>query len=134
VFHDLTEIKKTERMRKDFVANVSHEFKTPLTSIMGYTETLLSMEESDPALAREFLSAIDRNAKLLRVLVEDLLVLAQLEGESPLRKERVNVRQFLQEQIHERNPLFVSREPARQPGVFPDRDSYRCRSIVTSTF
>jgi two-component system phosphate regulon sensor histidine kinase PhoR len=109
VFHDLTEIKKTERMRKDFVANVSHEFKTPLTSIMGYAETLLSMEQNDPAVTREFLEAIERNAKLLRGLVEDLLVLAQLEGESPVQKSKIDIRQLIQDEIQAKHPLFSSR-------------------------
>ena len=48
VFHDLTDIRRMERMRRDFVANVSHEFKTPLTSIRGYAETLLSGAKDDP--------------------------------------------------------------------------------------
>jgi two-component system phosphate regulon sensor histidine kinase PhoR len=109
VFQDFTEIRKIERMRKDFVANVSHEFKTPLTSIMGYAETLLSLEENDPARTREFLSAIDRNAKLLRALVDDLLVLAQLEGEVHAEKTSIVVGELIQEQIQAKNRLFSSR-------------------------
>src|SRR5213075_3424829 len=87
VFHDLTEIRRTERMRKDFVANVSHEFKTPLTSIRGYAETLLNAEPSDPAVKREFLEAIERNSELLQALVDDLLVLASLDRELPVERE-----------------------------------------------
>jgi len=54
VFHDLTEIRRTETMRKDFIANVSHEFKTPLTSIRGYAETLLDTSAHDPSTRGNF--------------------------------------------------------------------------------
>src|SRR5205823_14135903 len=73
VFHDLTNIRRTEKMRRDFVANVSHEFKTPLTSIRGYAETLLSGAKDDPNIAPDFLKTIERNAKYLEALVSDLL-------------------------------------------------------------
>jgi PAS domain S-box-containing protein len=65
VFLDLTDIRRAERMRRDFVANVSHEFKTPLTSIRGYTETLLSGAKDDPNIAVDFLNTIQRNAQHL---------------------------------------------------------------------
>src|SRR4029079_13177109 len=81
VFHDLTEIRRSERMRRDFVANVSHEFKTPWTSIRGYTETLLSGAKDDPTIATDFLKTIERNAQHLEALVSDLLKLARLESE-----------------------------------------------------
>jgi two-component system phosphate regulon sensor histidine kinase PhoR len=110
VFHDLTEIRKTERMRKDFVANVSHEFKTPLTSIRGYAETLLSLEPGDPEVVREFLEAIDRNSRLLQMLVDDLLVLASLEGEVPVSKERFNLKEAIEQQLQSRHHLLSSNE------------------------
>ena len=72
VFHDLTDIKRTERMRRDFVANVSHEFKTPLTSIRGYAETLLTGALSDRKIATDFVRTIERNAQHLESLVSDL--------------------------------------------------------------
>lgn len=106
VFHDLTEIRRVERMRKDFVANVSHEFKTPLTSIRGFAETLLAMEPSEPEELREFLEAIDRNSKLLQTLVEDLLVLASMECEVPVSKERINLKEVIEQQIQSRRHLF----------------------------
>jgi len=108
VFQDLTEIRRIDRMRKDFVANVSHEFKTPLTSIMGYAETLLSMDVHDPAVNREFLAAIERNAKSLRTLVEDLLVLAKLEGEMIVEKQKIAVRELIEDQIESKRPMFSS--------------------------
>jgi two-component system phosphate regulon sensor histidine kinase PhoR len=119
VFHDITEIRKTERMRKDFVANVSHEFKTPLTSIRGYAETLLSLEPGDPAVA-EFLEAIERNSKLLQFLVDDLLVLASLESEVPVSKERFNLKDAIEHQIQSRQHLLSKN------GLQPELD---CPSI-----
>lgn len=109
VFHDLTEIRRTERMRKDFVANVSHEFKTPLTSIRGYAETLLSVP-NDAAVTREFLTAIERNSIFLQSLVDDLLVLASLESELPVQKERFNIRHLIEQQIESRQQLLSAKE------------------------
>jgi two-component system phosphate regulon sensor histidine kinase PhoR len=102
VFHDLTEIRRTEKMRKDFVANVSHEFKTPLTSIRGYAETLLDTSAHDPEHTREFLETIQRNATQLQALVEDLMVLAQLESEPPVEKKTISVGDLIKEQIASR--------------------------------
>ena len=107
VFHDLTEIRRTEKMRKDFVANVSHEFKTPLTSIRGYAETLINIEPGeDPGITREFLEAIDRNSILLQALVDDLLVLASLESEQPVSKERFNIKELIEQQIQSKRHLL----------------------------
>jgi two-component system, OmpR family, phosphate regulon sensor histidine kinase PhoR len=105
VFYDLTEIRRTERMRKDFVANVSHEFKTPLTSIRGFAETLLSMEPADPLVFREFLEAIDRNSIFLQALVDDLLVLASMESEIQVSKERFNLKEALEQRMQSSHPL-----------------------------
>src|SRR5437868_6451211 len=102
VFHDLTEIRRAERMRRDFVANVSHEFKTPLTSIRGYTETLLSGAKDDPKIAQDFLKTIERNAQHLEALVSDLLMLAKLEAELPASKEQFDLMAMIKEQIASR--------------------------------
>jgi two-component system, OmpR family, phosphate regulon sensor histidine kinase PhoR len=106
VFHDLTEIRRAEKMRKDFVANVSHEFKTPLTSIRGYAETLLTEMPNDPNVTREFLEAIQRNSQLLQALVDDLLVLARLESEPPVERQQFNIRELIEEQIQSRQQLL----------------------------
>src|SRR5262249_15043423 len=102
VFHDLTDIRRTERMRRDFVANVSHEFKTPLTSIRGYAATLMAGAKDDPQIALDFLNTIERNAKHLEALVTDLLVLARLESELPSTKESISLRSLIEEQIASR--------------------------------
>jgi two-component system, OmpR family, phosphate regulon sensor histidine kinase PhoR len=80
VFRDVTRLHRLEAVRRDFVANVSHEMKTPLTSIQGYVETLLSGALDDPEVARDFLGKIDRNARNLGHLVTDLLVLSRVEA------------------------------------------------------
>ena len=102
VFNDLTDIRRTERMRRDFVANVSHEFKTPLTSIRGYTETLLSGAKDDPKIVVDFLATIERNAQHLEALVSDLLTLAKLEAEVPSKREQFELKQLIDEQISSR--------------------------------
>jgi two-component system phosphate regulon sensor histidine kinase PhoR len=79
VLHDLTEVRRLESMRRDFVANVSHELKTPLTSISGYAETLLS-DTLDPEMSQRFLATIAGNARRMQRLVDDLLDLARLEA------------------------------------------------------
>jgi two-component system phosphate regulon sensor histidine kinase PhoR len=78
-FVDLTEVRRLEGVRRDFVANVSHELKTPLTSIRGYVETLLS-DDLDPDLRKQFLDVIQKNADRLHSIVEDLLDLSRIES------------------------------------------------------
>jgi signal transduction histidine kinase len=89
VVHDLTEIRRLEVVRRDFVANVSHELKTPLTVVRGYTETLLG-DEPPAEVRRSFLSIILANAARMQRLVDDLLDLSRIEsgGWTPQR-ERV---------------------------------------------
>jgi two-component system, OmpR family, phosphate regulon sensor histidine kinase PhoR len=79
VIHDLTDTRRLETMRRDFVANVSHELKTPLTSISGYAETLLA-ESPEPGTPRRFLSTILGNARRMQRLVDNLLDLARIEA------------------------------------------------------
>lgn len=79
-FVDLTEIRRLEGVRRDFVANVSHELKTPLTSIRGYTETLLSDADMPAEMQRHFLEVVHRNADRLHHIVDDLLDLSRLES------------------------------------------------------
>jgi two-component system phosphate regulon sensor histidine kinase PhoR len=110
VFHDLTEVRRLEKMRRDFVANVSHEFKTPLTSIRGYAETLLDINPDDPAVAKEFFEAILRNATLLQTLVDDLLVLANLEREVPVAKDRFDVTELIEQVIRSKQHLLTSKD------------------------
>src|SRR5690606_10344232 len=80
VLRDLTELKRLEGLRHQFVANVSHELKTPLSSIKAYTETLLNGAIDDPKYARHFLTRIDDQASRLHELILDLLSIARIES------------------------------------------------------
>ncbi|AZR74450.1 hypothetical protein BBF96_14270 [Anoxybacter fermentans] len=94
IFTDITELRRLERLRSEFVSNVSHELKTPLTSIRGYVETLLEMELDDPSVIKCFLGVINRESQRLSRLIDDLLDLSRLEGKrhqklTPTRLEKV---------------------------------------------
>ena len=92
VFHDVTRLKKLEKIREDFVANVTHEIKTPLTAIIGFIETLEDGAINEEATAKRFLHIISENAHRLGRLVDDLLVLSSIElGEMKLRIENVSI-------------------------------------------
>jgi len=80
VCHDQTELKRLEGTREDFVANVSHELRTPLSLIKGYAETLLDGAKDNPEVATKFLQTIDRNARRLDLLIQDLLIISSLES------------------------------------------------------
>ncbi len=79
VFHDITELKKLEQMRKDFVANVSHELKTPVTSLKGFAETLLDGAMENKAFRTRFLTIILNESDRLQSLIQDLLDLSKME-------------------------------------------------------
>jgi two-component system phosphate regulon sensor histidine kinase PhoR len=79
VLNDITRMKNLERIRKDFVANVSHELKTPITSIKGFTETLLEGALEDDEAGRQFVSIIRDQSERLVAIIEDLLSLSRLE-------------------------------------------------------
>ncbi|CAG9611449.1 Alkaline phosphatase synthesis sensor protein PhoR [Bacillus rhizoplanae] len=79
VFHDITELKKLEQMRKDFLANVSHELKTPITSIKGFSETLLDGAMENQQFLEHFLHIILKESDRMQMLIEDLLDLSKIE-------------------------------------------------------
>ncbi|MFO0890434.1 MAG: ATP-binding protein [Isosphaeraceae bacterium] len=80
VFHDVTDLRRLERMRQDFVANASHELKTPLASIKAYAETLIDWALTDDSVNRKFLERIEEQADRLNQLIMDMLSLARLDS------------------------------------------------------
>lgn len=79
VLYDVTEIKRLENVRRDFVANVSHELKTPITSIKGYVETLLDGAMDDPEDAQRFLRIVANQSDRINAIINDLLALSRVE-------------------------------------------------------
>ena len=90
--HDITRLKQLEDVRKDFVANVSHEIKTPITAIKGFAETLLEGAIDDRENALKFLQTIKNHSERLNSLVDDLLTLSSIElGAIRIEKRSVNI-------------------------------------------
>jgi len=97
VLHDITDLRKLERVRRDFVANVSHEFRTPLTAIQGFAETLIGGAIDDPQNRGRFLAIILEHSRRLARLTEDLLRLSQMDAEQlELEIRAVSVPQFIE--------------------------------------
>ncbi|MBB6478787.1 sensor histidine kinase [Spirochaeta isovalerica] len=90
VFHDVTRVKQLENMRKDFVANVSHELKTPVTLISGFVETLMDGAINDKERVEQFLHVISRHSKRISNIIDDLLILSNIEDKgTDICKEEV---------------------------------------------
>jgi len=96
VTNDVSRLLRLENLRRDFVANVSHELKTPITSIKGYVETLLDEAGEHSQHVQDFLEIIDKQANRLHAIVDDLLALAKIEQESD-REEIVLARGSIKE-------------------------------------
>lgn len=104
VARDITQTIKLQRMRRDFVANVSHELKTPLTVLRGYLEAFT--DETDPAQWRAALPAMRQQSERMHLMIKDLLVLSQLEtGEKALRRIPTDVSKLLQSIVDDARSL-----------------------------
>jgi len=129
VIHDITEMRKLELVRRDFVANVSHELKTPLTSIKGFIETLLEGALDDKENSRHFLEIIQGHAERLNSLINDLLDLASIESKQVALKKEVFALDKLVEEVvrgfksHLRKKgIEVHNKVLLQATVIADRD------------
>ena len=93
---DVTQMQKLATMRRDFVANVSHELKTPLTVTLGFVETALdALEDTPPAEIAEYLQAAAEQARRMRQLIDDLLTLSSLETDAPPLEDPIDVATLL---------------------------------------
>ncbi|MFJ7974638.1 two-component system histidine kinase PnpS [Peribacillus sp. NPDC096379] len=135
VFHDITELKKLEQMRKDFVANVSHELKTPITSIKGFSETLLDGALKDEQALYDFLKIILSESDRLQELIQELLDLSKIEQQDfVLQIESVNVSTILEESIamlcgkaEEKNIRLVLE--SKSPSLWVEGEANRIKQI-----
>jgi two-component system phosphate regulon sensor histidine kinase PhoR len=110
VFHDVTRLKELEAVRKEFVANVSHEFRTPLAIINGYIETLLDGALDDREMSEKFLGIMSRNGQRLTMLIEDLLTISRMEHRSVLMAfQPANVREILARVIEQIDSALAER-------------------------
>lgn len=122
VADDITEIKKLENMRSEFVSNVTHELKTPLTSIRGFVETLKGGAIKDEAVARRFLDIIDIESERLYNLIQDILLLSEIENRKDVERELCDVNkiaagvvELLRPKVNKKTELVFMPEPYVKP-------------------
>lgn len=129
IIEDITQLKKLENMRRDFVSNVTHELKTPLTSIRGFIDTLKNGAIKEEAVANRFLDIIDIEAERLFTLIQDILLLQEIESKREFEKlpydinECVNaVIELLEPKLNENLRIVFEPEPYLKPFYCnPDR-------------
>ena len=131
VLYDVTEMRRLENLRRDFVANVSHELKTPLTSVKGFIETLSGGALQDSERSKTFLKMMEEDANRLTRLIDDLLELSKIESkELVLKLEPIDLKDEIEKairlfapRIEERNLTIQNGLSAnRIPKVLADRD------------
>jgi len=113
VLNDVTRLRKLENLRRDFVANVSHELKTPITSIKGFVETLQEGAVNHPEDARRFLGIIAKHADRLNSIIEDLLSLSRIEQQAEISQvalERASIRDVLNAAVQLCQPKAAARD------------------------
>lgn len=104
VIDDITELKKLENMRSDFVSNVTHELKTPLTSIRGFVDTLKNGAINNEKVAMKFLNIIDIEAERLYSLIQDILMLSEIESRKDAGRELCDVNSIIVEVVELLSP------------------------------
>ena len=118
---DITEIVKLENMRRDFVANVSHELKTPLTSITGFVETLKINDDINKDTRNHFLDIIEKESNRLKGLIEDILLLSSIENGQDLSYEEVRLFDVFKE-VYEITEYIASSKNITVTYDFEDED------------
>lgn len=111
VLHDITELRRLERMRREFVSNVSHELKTPLTAIQAYSDTLLDGGLEDADNSRLFVERIQEQAERLRQMIQDMLRLARIESQADaFQLQPVQVREVIENCVDARLAVARARD------------------------
>jgi len=129
VVHDITEVKRLENMRTEFVANVSHELKTPLTSIKGFAETLKYVDDIETR--DKFLNIINDEAERLTRLISDILLLSDIEQQRESKKEKVNVNKAIGDVYNlikntaDKKNIILSIEGEDVPDLIGDGDRFK---------
>jgi two-component system phosphate regulon sensor histidine kinase PhoR len=129
VLHDITDLRKLERVRRDFVANVSHEFRTPLTAIQGFAETLQAGAMDDPQNRGRFLAIIVEHSRRLARLTEDLLMLSKMDADRlDFETRRIPVGPFIESCVETAMPRardkqlgLTVNQAAKIPDIAGDR-------------
>lgn len=109
IVEDITKLKKLEHMRRDFVSNVTHELKTPLTSIRGFVDTLKNGAVEDPQVAKRFLDIIDIETERLYLLIQDILLLSEIESKQDFEVEPCDINKIVKEVVELLEPKFDER-------------------------
>jgi two-component system phosphate regulon sensor histidine kinase PhoR len=133
----VTELRQTERLRRELTANVSHELRTPLTSIKGFAETLLDGAMADEVTCRRFLSIIDGETDRLVKLVDDLLDLSLLESKRlTLELKPVDVSVLVAHTVDKLRPLAATQRLTLQQsgpsGIVVAADADRLAQVLTN--
>ena len=137
VFHDLTRLRQLETVRQEFVANVSHELRTPLSLIKSAAETLIDGGKSDPGITTRFLEIIDKHAKRLTFLIDDLLLLARLDSDRvELNLQPVSLQAVAQEALDDAATIARARGVTTSnevpSEVVAQADLDRLRQVLTN--
>ena len=138
IFHDITRLKKLEQVRKDFIANISHELKTPITAIQGFADTLLEGALDDREHARKFIETIRANSARINSLVDDLMTISKIElGVIKVEKSAVafedvadTVLTMLRDKAKDKNLSLTVSIPPELGAIMADRD--RLVQILTN--
>lgn len=135
VLHDITAVRRLERMRSEFVANVSHELKTPVAAVKGFAETLLAGAMNDKETAKSFLQIIFDESERLNRLIGDILELSKIESKRiPLHFSPVHLRAFLENTLHvmksEAQKKKIEMELQVADDLYIEADEDRLRQIL----
>jgi len=119
IVRDITYLQKIENARAAFIQNISHELKTPITAITGFTETLKNGAIDNPDVRIKFIDIIDHHAKRLNYLIDDLITLTNIETEkSPVKYEKIDIKSAIddslvlfEKEIKEKNLTVINNIP-----------------------